>query len=95
MEKRNCRAAHTTVSYICEMVSTNFKHINANIIVSFLSGTNWIYPVPIGVGSSCGRQVHQNENGLCAMPETDCAFGFVPNVQLVVYHKLFSHPDLS
>lgn len=28
--KENCRATHTTVFYICEMVSTNFKHINAN-----------------------------------------------------------------
>ena len=50
------------------MVSTNFKHINANIIIcccKFLFGTNWIHWYHVGVGSSCGKQVHlcDNENG--------------------------------
>ena len=68
MQKENCRAAHTAIFCLCEMVSTNFKHINANIIIcccKFLFGTNWIHWYHVGVGSSCGKQVHlcDNENG--------------------------------
>lgn len=94
MQKENCRAAHTAVFCLCEMVSTNFKHINANIV----SSDNWVHLYHTGVGSSCGRQVHlcENETGFICLSWKHSAFsGFVLNCQFVVYHKRSGHPCLS
>ncbi len=43
--KENRRAAHTAVFHICEMVSTYFKHINANFNIM-------IYYRSFGTGSA-------------------------------------------
>ena len=97
MQKENCRAAHTAVFCLCEMVSTNFKHINANIIIFILSGTNWIHSYHISVGSTCGKQVHFREKWnwpICHTWKHNALSRFVLNFQFVVYHKHSDHSCL-
>lgn len=95
-QKENCHAAHAAVFCLCEMVSTNFKHINANIIIFILSGQTGFIRITSVLGVPVVSRCTLVKMKPAYMPswKHDVFSRFILNFQFVVYHKHSDHSCL-